>query len=85
MAGKLVLLLALACVLAANAAPSTPFQQWLKSQSSGSAKVQSDYEEVEKLKTCLAEVVYRNCQPLQYAAGSAVDVVRGHTEYVHGS
>jgi len=82
MAGKLVLLLALACVLAANAAPSTPFQQWLANKSSASAKVQSDYEEVEKLKTCLAEVAYRNCEPLQSTADDSA-VVRGYTEYVH--
>lgn len=77
MAGKrIVLLLALACVLAVNAAPATHFQKWLSNQSS--AKVQAD-EDVDLLKTCLTEVAYRNCQPLQTTAdGSAV--TRGYTE-----
>lgn len=81
---RMVLLLALASVLAVNAAntqPSAPssgsFVEWLATQSSTDAKTASSYyEEVEKETVCLKVTNFDNCQPLN-ADGS-----RFWSEYV---
>jgi len=69
---RMVLLLALASLLAVNAAttqPSSPssgsFVEWLATQSSTDAKTASSYyEEVEKESACLKTISIGNCRPL---------------------
>lgn len=81
---RVVLLLALASLLAVNAAttqPSAPssgsFVEWLATQSSTDAKTASSYyEEVEKVSACLKTTTFGNCRPLKD------DGARFYIEYV---
>jgi len=69
MAGKrLVLVLALACLLAVNAAESGSFIKWLDGKVS--AKTQSAYEEIETTSTCLQQIAHRNCRYFDAAHNS---------------